>query len=125
MQNWAQPALLVLAAAVPVAVAVWLVHRLRQDPNEKERRRRLMVNRDGRLGDAMITEVQDDLAYYSYTIRGVGYTASQDLSQLKSVLPGDLERIIGPVTVKYTPRNPANSIILSETWSGLRKTVRA
>jgi hypothetical protein len=27
---------------------------------------------------------------------------------------------LGPVSVKYDPRNPANSIVVSEEWSGLR-----
>jgi hypothetical protein len=29
--------------------------------------------------------------------------------------------MIGPVSVKYDPRNPANSIVISEQWNGLRK----
>jgi hypothetical protein len=29
---------------------------------------------------------------------------------------------IGPVSVKYDARNPANSIVLAENWSGLRGT---
>ena len=31
---------------------------------------------------------------------------------------------IGPVSIKYDPRNPANSIVLSEEWSGLRTAHR-
>ena len=37
-----------------------------------------------------------------------------------SPLPEDPDRLIGPVYMKYTPRNPANSIIVCEQWSGLR-----
>ena len=49
------------------------------------------------------------------------YTASQDISQLGDYVHCDLERLTGRVaSLKYSPRNPANSIILCEEWSGLR-----
>jgi len=83
-------------------------------------RRRLAVNLHGRLGDATITEVQENTLFYSYSVGGVAYTASQDISQLRSRIPSDLERLIGPASLKYAPRNPANSIIVCEEWSGLR-----
>jgi len=84
-------------------------------------RRRLSVNLHGRLGDATITEIQDDTLYYSYSVGGVTYTASQDISQLRERLPADPNLLIGrPASLKYTPRNPANSIIICEDWSGLR-----
>jgi hypothetical protein len=28
--------------------------------------------------------------------------------------------LIGPASLKYAPRNPANSILICERWSGLR-----
>jgi hypothetical protein len=105
-------------------LAIWIIFHVRRDPKERERRRRLTVHQYGRLGDAMITEVIDDTLYYSYSIRGVVYTASQDISQLKEVLPEDPERLIGPATLKYTPRNPANSIVVCEKWSGVRRASR-
>lgn len=83
-------------------------------------RRRLSVNLHGRLGDATITEVQDNTIFYSYSVRGVTYTASQDITQLRPQIPNDLERLIGPASLKYSPGNPANSIIVCEEWSGLR-----
>ncbi len=96
----------------------------RRDPNERERQRRLKVNLRGRLGDGVITDVQDDSIYYSYSVRGVGYTAAQDISQLRERLPSELDRLIGPVTLKYFPDNPANSILLCEHWSGIRITAQ-
>jgi len=47
----------------------------------------------------------------------VEYTASQDLGRLKDHMP-ELTSVTA-VSVKYDPRNPANSIILAEGWSGL------
>ena len=34
-------------------------------------------------------------------------------------IPGTV--LVGPVTLKYSTRNPANSIIICEEWSGLRQ----
>ena len=78
------------------------------------------MNQYGRLGDALITEVSDQTIFYSYSLSGVVYTASQDVSDLKEMLPDEPERLVGQVSLKYIPRNPANSILMCEQWSGLR-----
>jgi len=52
----------------------------------------------------------------------VEYTASQDVSALRELLPDDPSVVNGVVFVKYDSRNPANSMILSEDWSGLRRS---
>jgi hypothetical protein len=124
MRIWQQLGLLLLVAAALTAAAAWIILKFRQTPVERERRRRRDVNLSGRLGDATITDFQDDVVFYSYSVRGVAYTASQDLSGLKQFLPQDPDRLIGPALLKYTPRNPANSILVSEEWSGLRAFAR-
>lgn len=111
---------LVVIAAVLVALGLFILLRIRRKPKDKEMRRRLIVNQHGRLGDATITEVQDNTIYYSYSVRGVTYTASQDIAQLRAQIPSDPEKLIGPASLKYSPGNPANSIIVCEQWSGLR-----
>jgi hypothetical protein len=73
----------------------------------------------GQLGDANLVEIHDGLLVYSYAVRGVAYTASQDVSELKPFVPEDIA-LLGPIGVKYDPRNPANSMVLAEEWSGLR-----
>ena len=103
-----------------IALAIYIVKRVRSTPEKRERKRREEVNRLGRLGDALITEVSESVIYYSYTVRGVQYTASQDVSTLRDRLPAEPERLIGVVSLKYAPRNPANSILICEEWSGLR-----
>jgi hypothetical protein len=108
-----------LAAAL-IAAAMVILLRTRR-PKDKEKRRRLAVNQYGRLGDATITEIDGSTIFYEYSVRGVGYTASQDISQLHELIPTDPQRLIGPATLKYSPSNPANSIILCEEWSGLRE----
>ena len=108
-------ALVVLAALI--GYRAWSNSRI--TPEERERQRRSLLVAHGKMGDATLVEVRDDLLFYSYDVRGVEYTASQDISRLKSRMPVDLSTM-GPVAVKYDPRNPANSIVLAEEWSGLR-----
>ena len=90
----------------------------RVSPEERERQRRSALVAHGKMGDATLMEVRDDLLLYSYFVRGAEYTASQDISTLRQQMPPDLSAI-GAVSVRYDPRNPANSIVLSEQWSGL------
>jgi hypothetical protein len=115
-------ALVIGAVALPVvAVGVYVVLRMRRKPKDKEQRRRLDVNSNGRLGDATILEISDDAIIYEYSVRGMTYTASQDISKLRELIPADPERLIGrAASLKYSSQNPANSILLCEEWSGLR-----
>ena len=87
-------------------------------PEERERRRRAALAASGKMGDATLVEIRDDLLFYSYGVRGVEYTASQDISRLKNQMPGDLSAVRS-VSVKYDPKNPANSIVIAEAWTGL------
>jgi type II secretory pathway pseudopilin PulG len=115
----AQAIILVALVAALAAIAIYFFVRSRQ-PKDKEKRRRLTVNQLGRIGDAMITDVQDNTVFYEYSVRGVIYTASQDIAQLRDRIPTDPDRLIGPCGLKYSTSNPANSIIVCEEWSGLR-----
>jgi hypothetical protein len=92
----------------------------RVSPEERERRRRSLLVARGKMGDAQVLDIRDEVLVYSYGVRGVEYTASQDISHLRDYLPPDYHTSIGPVVVRYDPRNPANSIVLAEDWSGLR-----
>ena len=107
--------LLVVAAGIVVAV------RIRRKPKDKEKLRRIEVNATGRLGDATITDITDEAIIYEYSVGGLTYTASQDISQLRELIPADSHRLIGrAASFKYSTQNPANSILLCEDWSGLR-----
>lgn len=120
MRSGEQIAALCALAVLLLAFALWIPLRFRSTPEKREKRRRLWVNQRGRLGDATITEVVENAIYYSYSISGVAYTASQDIRCLHEYLPDEPGRLIGPASMKYTPRNPANSIVLCEEWCGLR-----
>jgi hypothetical protein len=110
----------IVASLALAAVAVWLVLRSRPSPEARERRRRLDVNAKGHMTDAMVVDVLGDELHYTYTVRGVEYLAAQDVSALAGCLTAGEGRLIGPAIVKYIPRNPANSIVVCEGWSGLR-----
>ena len=109
-------------AAILIAVAARIVSQaLRHNPEKRERRRRFQVNRTGRLGDALITEVSETLVHYTYSVHGVYYSASQDIAALREKLPPQLGSVVGLASIKYSGKNPANSILVCEEWSGLRK----
>lgn len=120
MEPWQQIAILLLISALAIGVIVWTVYRFRRSPQERERRRRLAVHRKGRLGDAIIADVEDANLYYTYSVRGVSYTAAQDISNLREYLPAEPERLVGHAHLKYLSKNPANSILVCEEWCGLR-----
>jgi hypothetical protein len=115
-----QVAVLCSVAVGLIALATLILLRVHGTPEKRERKRRLSVSRQGRLGDAMISEATDGILYYFYTVRGVHYTASQDVSALREFLPADPHRLIGVAGLKYSSKNPANSILVCEEWSGLR-----
>jgi len=109
-----------LVAILLIAGGVWLFLSSRQTATERERRRRSAVNRTGRMGDATIIDVRECVLYYTYEVRGVSYTTSQDASEFRHMLPPDTSVLIGPAGLKYSSTNPANSIMICEEWSGLR-----
>ena len=59
------------------------------------------------------------LVCYSYSISGVTYETSQDVTGLEERIC--LERVAAgqPASVKYDPAKPGNSILIAEDWSGL------
>jgi hypothetical protein len=122
LQSGPSVSLIVGAVSLPVVAAgIFIVLRIRRKPKDKEKHRRLEVNSNGRLGDATITDINDDAIFYEYSVRGLTYTASQDISKLRELIPADSHRLIGrPASLKYSSQNPANSILLCEEWSGLR-----
>jgi hypothetical protein len=120
-----------IAGGVAVSVvAAWLIGRARRPkPEEIERRRREYLTKIGRLTDGYLTDARDaegedtssatpDVLFYSYQLGGVRYNCAQDVARLDESIRG--YRIDQPVQIRYDVRNPGNSIIVSETWNGLR-----
>jgi hypothetical protein len=109
------------AAVVLVAAILFRAWLLRRPTAEElERRRRLGIHQAGKMADGMILDVLETTIEYSYDVRGVEYIATQDISALQDRVPIPRVAIAGLALVKYDPRNPANSIVLCEDWSGLR-----
>jgi hypothetical protein len=55
---------------------------------------------------------------YSYRVSGVSYECAQDVSLLAEYVRH--VRLDQPIQVRYDPHNPSNSIVVSESWGGLR-----
>ncbi len=112
---------LVILAAV-MGWRAWRASRI--PPEELERRRRKILTANGKMGDASLIDYREGHLFYSYDVRGVRYTASQDVTLFQVQLPADPGVLSGPVAVRYDPKNPANSIVISEDWSGLFSVLR-
>lgn len=119
-----------IAVGVVVLVAgIWLIVYLRRpNADEIERRRREHLALTGRITDGVILDARTfsgddsisptpDVLVYSYRLAGVTYNCAQDVRNLPDQVLGF--RIDQPVQLRYDPRNPGNSIIVSETWTGL------
>lgn len=111
--------LLAGGVVISIAAGVWIARKRSPTAEARERRRRLAVNLRGRIGDAFITDVNENTLFYTYAFRGVEYTTAQDISAIRDIVPHDPSKLIGPATLKFLPGNPANSILVCEDWSGL------
>ena len=128
---------LMLSLMACVAVMVWLLRHRRPTAEELERERRLRLVSYGRLVDGLLMELMEVpvhesgagsestpstrwMLLYQYEIAGVTYECAQDVTALSEDLqPGRIQ--VGlPCSVRYQPGSPENSIVVAETWSGLR-----
>ncbi len=124
------PRTLSLFALSLVAAAGYLAWRRNQhEPTaeEVERDRREALAALGRITDGNILEIQwaedpnldtPHTLIYQYRISGVTYECAQDVSPLAEHLRN--VRLDLPIQVRFDPRSPADSIVVAETWSGLR-----
>jgi hypothetical protein len=112
---------LAIAVAAMVVAAIVMLLRKRESAEERERLRRQLVYREGRVLEGFVTEVDDQLIHFNYNVSGVVYEASQDISALRHMLPAASHLVIGPTTLRYLVNNPANSIVVCEEWTGLRQ----
>ena len=119
----------IAVALLVLTAAIWMIARWRRlTPDEVERRRREKLTADGRITDGVIVDARTlngedsvsptpEVLVYSYRLAGVTYNCAQDVSLLADRVSGF--RIDQPIQIRYDPRNPGNSILLSESWSGL------
>jgi len=119
-------------AAAVAAIAGFIIARLRRKtPEQRERERRMRIAQTGRITDGTVIDVSElqhngsgalQLLIYQYDVAGVSYEASQDVTHLRPFVDLHTCRIGVPASVKYDPQNPGNSIVIAESWSGLRTT---
>ncbi len=102
------------------STTLWIVFHRRVTPAEREKRRRLAVNALRRAIEGVVNESEGDFIHYQYELRGVSYSASQDVSALTAMLPENRGLLLGAASVRFDPHNPANSIVICEEWSGMR-----
>ncbi len=117
------------AGVVVAGTAVWLyVRSHRPSAEEMERRRRDHLATMGRITDGVLidartlggeetTAMSPEVLIYSYRLAGVTYDCAQDVSKLADRVTG--WRLDQPLQVRYDPRNPGNSVVVAESWSGL------
>lgn len=121
-----------------VGIAVYIFYNRRPTPEEVERQRREFLATRGRITDATLvdtgleqlkspaqadqaaqaTDPPPEVLHYQYKVGGVGYESLQDVARLAEHVRH--VRVDLPIQVRYDPKNPGNSIVVAETWSGLR-----
>ena len=132
--QWAEVAV-AFGAAVLLALATTVLlakyWRRQNDPDDRERERRLSVNQFGRITSGDVVDIVDkELApngvlrryvHYRYSVGTVDFAASQDVTMIADLVGDDPRGVVGPVAVKHHQQNPYNSIIICEDWSGLER----
>jgi len=120
-------ATIAVGTAAAVAIASYVLTRKKPTAEEIERERRDRLATMGRITDGTITDAPfepDDpthtprLLIYDYRIAGVTYECAQDVTTLADYVHNIRTDL--PIQVRYAPHNPANSIVVAESWSGLR-----
>jgi len=114
-----------------IAYAMYVILRRKpKSPEDLERSRRAFINNVGRITDGTVIDVQELQPYgqrsatmliYQYDVAGVSYEASQDVTYLRQFINLHSCRLGLPTSVKYDPQNPGNSLVVSESWMGLRQ----
>ena len=116
------------AAGLAVGAVAWARSR-RKTPEQREQERRLRITTIGRITDGTVIDVSEmnhtgagemQLLIYQYGVAGVSYEASQDVTHLRHLVDLHTCRVGLPASIKYDPANPGNSIVVAETWTGLR-----
>ncbi len=123
--------ILAFGATAAIIGYALLSRKNKKSAKQLEWERRTDISRGGRIIDGNVIDVlelEEDgsgqqmlLLVYTYDVAGVTYEASQDVTYLRQFIDLYSCRLGLPASVKYDPHNPGDSIVISETWSGLRK----
>jgi hypothetical protein len=117
------------AAAITVASSLVFLGGRKKTPEQVEALRRQRISAQGRITDGTVLDVQEfdsdtdhsvQMVLYTYNVAGVQYECSQDVTHLRQFLDLHSCRIGVATSVKYDSHHPGNSIVVAETWCGLR-----
>ena len=124
--------ILALGAVAAILGYALLGRKPKSSSRALERQRRVELTQGGRIIDGTVIDVQEVdetaesrqmiLLIYTYDVAGVSYEASQDVTYLRQFIDLYSCRLGLHASVKYDPHNPGDSIVISETWSGLRES---
>ncbi|HXZ79666.1 MAG TPA: DUF3592 domain-containing protein [Terriglobales bacterium] len=119
----------VAGIAVVAFVAAYFGYRRRKTPEQLERERRYRLNAVGRITDGTVIDACElaangkggpvQVLIYQYDVAGVQYEASQDVTYIRQLVDIHTCKVGLQASVKYDPQNPGDSIVVSESWSGL------
>lgn len=121
-----------LTGALVIVIAtssLLLGRRRKKTPEQREALRRQRLSAIGRITDGTVLDVQEydadtghalKMVIYTYDVAGVQYECSQEVTHLHEFVDLQSCRIGVTASVKYDPKSPGNSIVVSETWRGLR-----
>jgi len=122
---------LIAASGTALLGAYVLMRRKPKTADDLERERRVWLEGTGRITDGTVIDVQEleavarrhaaVMLIYKYDVAGVSYECSQDVTYLRQWINLHSCRLGLPTSVKYDPHNPGNSLVVSESWMGLRQ----
>jgi hypothetical protein len=119
---------IVTGVAASIGITLVVLHLRRPSAFEVERQRRNTIVQTGRITDGVILDARTlagedstsptpEVLLYSYRVAGVTYNCGQDVSSLPDMVLG--YRLDQTIQVRYDPRNPGNSILVADEWTGL------
>ena len=121
---------LVVGGAGALLAAYYLFRPKPKSADDLERERREWLDNVGRITDGTVIDVQEitpnghhaaTMLIFKYDVAGVSYEASQDVTYLRQWINLHSCRLGLHTSVKYDPHNPGNSMVISESWVGLRQ----
>ena len=110
------------------SAAAWL-SRNKKTPEQREALRRQRISTQGRITDGTVLDVCEydygtgqtvRMVLYAYQVAGVQYECAQEVTNLRSLFDLNSHHIGSATGVRYDPHHPGNSIVVAETWCGLR-----
>ena len=131
MNSFRLYSLIVTGSIVGIVGLYAILRRKPKGPAELERERRTWLDGIGRITDGTVIDVHEMaqqeghhaavLLIYKYDVAGVSYECSQDVTYLRQWINLHSCRLGLHTSVKYDPHNPGNSLVVSESWMGLRQ----